>query len=276
MSKRLVRSCAVLCLGLVSTACDVKVGDTGVSVDFAVGKATDEWTRTYDLPPGGRLEIVNTNGLIHASPSAGTKVEVRATRDARAGNDEAARSLLQKTEMREDVSPDRVAIEARIEQGQRGGGFGGPQLTIRYDVQIPPGLTVMLKTQNGEVRMENLQGRLTASSTNGGVIGSGLSGSVDASTVNGGIQMDLTAVTGDTRLVTVNGGIRLTLAKDVSAEFEAGVVNGGVLVQEGFPLAADERTRQRVAGRINKGGPRIVVQTTNGGVRVGGRGEPGA
>jgi len=274
MSKRLVWPCAVLCLALVSTACDVKVGDTGVSVDFATGKATDEWTRTYDLPPGGRLEIVNTNGLIHASPSAGTKVEVRATRDARAGNDEAARSLLQQTEMREDVSPDRVAIEARVEQGRREG-FGGPQLTIRYEVQIPPGLTVMLKTQNGEVRMENLQGRLMASSTNGGVTGSGLSGSVDASTVNGGIQMDLTAVTGDTRLVTVNGGIRLTLAKDVSAEFEAGAVNGGVLVQEGFPLSADERTRQRVAGRINKGGPRIVVQTTNGGVRVGARGEPG-
>jgi len=274
MSKRLVWPCAVLCLALVSTACDVKVGDTGVSVDFATGKATDEWTRTYDLPPGGRFEIVNTNGLIHASPSAGTKVEVRATRDARAGNDEAARSLLQQTEMREDVSPDRVAIEARVEQGRREG-FGGPQLTIRYEVQIPPGLTVMLKTQNGEVRMENLQGRLMASSTNGGVTGSGLSGSVDASTVNGGIQMDLTAVTGDTRLVTVNGGIRLTLAKDVSAEFEAGAVNGGVLVQEGFPLSADERTRQRVAGRINKGGPRIVVQTTNGGVRVGARGEPG-
>jgi putative adhesin len=97
---------------------------------------------------------------------------------------------------------------------------------------------------------------------------------VEASTVNGGIQMDLDAITGDTKMVTVNGGVIVNVAPGLNADLEASVVNGGVRVQDGLTLAADERSRERVTGRIGNGGPRLVVQTTNGGVRVGLRGAP--
>jgi Putative adhesin len=266
----------LLCLALVSISCDVKVGEGGLSVDFTAGKATDEWVRSYDIKPGGRLDIINVNGQIEASLSSGTKVEVRAIREARAGSEEASREMLQKTEMREEVTPDRVSIQIP-EAHERGGGFGRRQLSIKYDVRIPPGLNILLKTQNGEVKLENIQGiRIQAASTNGGITGRRLSGAVEASTVNGGIQMDLDAVTGDTRMVTVNGGVMLSVAPAVNADLEATVVNGGVLVQDGLSLSGDERSRQRVAGRIGSGGPRLVVQTTNGGVRVGLRGASGS
>src|SRR5262245_3357238 len=208
----------IVCVVLVSAACDVKVGENGgMSVDFAGGKATDEWVRTYDLKPGGRLDIINVNGPIAASPSTGTTVEVRAIREAHAGSEEASREMLQKTEMREEVMPDRVTI--RGPEGQeRGGGFGRRRLSIRYEVRIPAGLNLLLKTQNGDVRLENIQGvRIEAASTNGGITGRGLSGAVEASTVNGGIVMDLDAVTGDTKMVTVNGGVILNVAAGVNA-----------------------------------------------------------
>ena len=266
----------VLCLALASIACDVKVGESGgLSVDFRGGKATDEWVRSYDLQPGGRLDIININGQIEAAPSAGTKVEVRAIREARAGSEEASREMLQKAEMREEVSPDRVQIQGPAEK--QDGGFGRRQISIKYDVRIPAGLNIFFKTQNGEVKLENIQGvRIEASTTNGGITGRGVSGAVEASTVNGGIQMDLEAVTGDTRLVTVNGGVSVSVAPGVNADLEAEVVNGGVRVQDGLSLSNDEHSRQRVAGRIGSGGPRLIVKTTNGGVRVGLRGTPGS
>jgi len=266
----------VLCLALVSIACDVKVGEGGgLSVDFRGGKATDEWVRSYDLQPGGRLDIINVNGQIDASPSAGTKVEVRAIREAWAGSEEASREMLRKAEMREEVAPDRVQIQGPAEK--EGGGFGRRQISIKYDVRIPAGLNIFLKTQNGEVKLENIQGvRIEVSTTNGGITGRAVSGAVEASTVNGGIQMDLEAVTGDTRMVTVNGGVRLSVAPGVNADLEAEVVNGGVRVQDGLSLSNDEHSRQRVAGRIGSGGPRLIVKTTNGGVRVGLRGTPGS
>jgi hypothetical protein len=267
----------VLGLALVFAGCDVKVGESGgLSVDFAAGRATDEWVRTYDIKPGGQLDIINVNGQIEASPSTGGRVEVRAIREVRSNSEETSREMLKKAEMREEVTPDRVSIQGPQEQ-ERGREFRGPRLTIKYEVRIPPGLNVLLKTQNGEVRLENVQAvRIAASTTNGGVNGRGLSGAIEATTVNGGIQMDLDAVTGETRMTTVNGGVRLSVAPGVNADLEATVVNGGISIEDGFPLSGDERSRQRVAGRIGSGGPRLVVQTTNGGVRVNSRGAPGS
>jgi hypothetical protein len=260
----------VLVLAFTSAACDVKVGEGGgLSVDFAAGKASDEWVRTYDLKPGGHLDIININGQIEASPATGGQVEVRAIREARAGSEEASRALLQKSEMREEVTPERVTIETPELQG-RGGGFGRPQLSVRYEVRVPAGLNMLFKTQNGEVRLENVNGaRIEATTTNGGITGRSVSGAVEAQTVNGGISMDLASVTGDSRMTTVNGGVRVTVAPGVNANLEATVVNGGVQVQDGFQLTADEQSRQRVSGRIGNGGPRLIVQTTNGGVRLG-------
>jgi DUF4097 and DUF4098 domain-containing protein YvlB len=101
------------------------------------------------------------------------------------------------------------------------------------------------------------------------VTGRGISGAIDAATVNGGIEMDLAAVTGSTRLVTINGGVRVTVPPDADATLEATAVNGGIVVAERLPLIASERSRLRVSGRINEGGPVITLQTTNGGIRVG-------
>ena len=267
----------VLSLALASVACDVKVGEGGgLSVDFAAGKASDEWVRTYDIKPGGHLHIINTNGQIQASPATGSQVEVRAIREARAGSEEASRELLKKTEMREEVTPDGVSIETPEGQG-RGRGFGRPQLSVRYEVRVPPGLNMLFKTQNGEVRLENVDAvRIEATTTNGGINGRGVSGAVEAQTVNGGVTMDLASVTGDSRITTVNGGVMVTLSPGVNANLEATVVNGGVQVQDGVQLTADEQSRQRVSGRIGKGGPRLVLQTTNGGVRLAARGAPGS
>lgn len=252
MSKRLAWPSGVLFAALLSIACDVKVGEGGLSLDIGGGKVTDEWTRSYTIQSGGHLEIVNVNGPIHASASTGAQVDVHAVREVKARNDQAARDLLQKTEIREDVAPDRVIIQTPEGEGRRGG-FGRSQVLVRYDVRVPRGLNVVFRTQNGEVRMENIQGRLTAAATNGGLTGRRLSGSVDGSTVNGVIEIDLESITGDTQLTTVNGGIRLNLSPGVNAELEARVVNGGVIVQDKIPLSAEDRTERRVAGRIGRG-----------------------
>jgi hypothetical protein len=266
----------VLSAGLLGAACDVKVGENGgLSVDLSAGRASDEWVRTYEIKAGGSLEITNINGQIHASPASGSQVEVRAVREVRSRSEEVSRERLRTVEMREEVSPDRVSIEGPpAEEGQEPG-FARPQLTIRYDLRIPAGLNVQLRTQNGGVRLENIQGaQITASTTNGGITGRGVSGAIDASSVNGGIQMDVAALTGDTKMLTVNGGITLNIAPGVNADLDATVVNGRVRVLEGLEFSKTAESRQHVSGRIGTGGHRLVVHTTNGGVRVGTRGAP--
>jgi hypothetical protein len=256
---------------LALVACDVKVSDEGLSMDVVRGRASDEWTRTYDLPKGGRLDVISIDGGIEAFPASGSQVEVRVRRQVQSRSDDAARELLGKVVIKEEVAPDHVRVMSPdVRQ------FGGllQHVRLEYRVSLPPGLVVSLRTQNGGVRLENVDGQLTAATTNGGVTGRGVKGAIDASTVNGGIVMDLASLSGDVRVVTVNGGIRVDVPADVKASLDASAVNGGVTVEQGLNLEATERSRLRVTGAINGGGPRLQVQTTNGGVRVGLRGTP--
>jgi len=266
-----IRPVALLSVALLAAACDVKVGEQGISLDVAHGKASDEWKRTYTLPTGGQLEIVNINGVIEGFPATGTQVELTARREVRAGSDEEAQAQLAKAEMIEEISPTRVKVALKTDREAGAGPTlrSRSRLNIQYRVGVPKGLQISFRTENGAVRLENLDGRITAASTNGPVVGRGLSGSIDASTVNGGVEIEIESLTGDSRVVTVNGPATLSLAPGVGAELDASAVNGGVSVHQDMPLTATERTGRRVAGRINDGGPTIVVQTTNGGVRVG-------
>ena len=258
------RSAAVfaLFLGIAGAACDISVNDSGRSVGVARGKATDEWTRTYSIGQGGRLEIENVNGVVDASPADGSEVQVRAERSVKASTDEAARELLASIELREEVSPERVRIVTTAPR-QR---FGRSSYEVRYHVRVPKGLAVRFETVNGAVRLRNLDGQVTASTTNGSVEGHGLSGPVTASTTNGGVQMEMAAVTGEVDLETTNGGIRLQLPPDAKANLEASCTNGGIRVSD---LAVQgEQTRRRVSGTINGGGPRVAAETVNGGIRI--------
>lgn len=271
-----MRGISILAIAVVvAAACDVRVSDKGgVSVDLVNGKATDEWARTYTIAKGGRLEIVNDTGAIDVGRSNGSAVEVRAMRAARDDSDEAAAALLRGVEMNEQVSPERVRIEARTPAGSaRGSGFRRlvrrADVTIAYRVLLPPGLSATFRTENGQVRLDSVDGRLEVASTNGGITGRAVSGSLAASTVNGSVQLGFDTLHDDVEVTVVNGGIRIELAKSIDARLEATTVNGGVRVDEDLPLDASVRDRVRVIGTINNGGPRLVLHTTNGSVRVG-------
>lgn len=251
---------AVFALALLGAGCDISVGDNGFSFDVASGKAQDEWTRTYTISPGGRLAIVNTNGTIDASPADGGQVEVRAERMVKARTDESAREHLKQLEIVEEASADSVRLETKFPRTR------GVNQQVRYTVKVPKGLAVNFETVNGRVRLQNLDGEIVASTTNGGVTGSGLRGTVNASTTNGGVQIEMASVTGAIDLETTNGGIRLQLPRDAKATLDARCVNGGISLS-GFDVDG-ESSRRRVSGAINGGGPRVSVETTNGGVRI--------
>ena len=236
--------------------CDIRVNEGGgLSLGVSRGRASDEWTRTYTVGKAGRFEIANENGAIEVRGTTGPQITVKAFREVTANSDEEARERLQKLEMREEVAPDRVSVRAETNEP---GAFGFNRgVSVRYEVELPPGLTVAFKTQNGAVRLNDLEGKITAGVTNGTVTGREVSGSVLATSVNGSVQMDLAAVSGDVRLTTVNGG--------VSVDERLGLANVSSN-RGGFGPTTN------ISGRLNKGGPHVTLQTTNGGIRVAPRG----
>ncbi|HJU44772.1 MAG TPA: hypothetical protein VJ691_18235 [Vicinamibacterales bacterium] len=262
----------VLTAGLGVAACDIKAENGNFDIDFASGRATDTWSRTYTVQAGGRFELINVNGRITAEPTDGKEVVVEGRRTAKARSDEAARERLSQLEIREEVGGSTVRVESRP---PRTSGFGGHE--IEWTVKIPKGVIVDLRTTNGGVRLNGLSGEIYARSTNGGVKGSKLIvDKIEASVTNGGVDIELGAPldgTDSVELSSVNGGVTLALPSESKATITARAVNGGVRVSDDLNAAREEESheferRRRFNGTMNGGGARVNATTTNGGVRI--------
>jgi hypothetical protein len=254
-------------MAMLALAAVVAAGCQVTFSDFK-SEAKDEWTRDYALSAGGEVEIRNTNGGIHVEPSTDGKVHVVAARTVKAGSDEAARELLQKVEIREEVAGDRVRLETR---GPTGGLMSGGSISVAYRLKVPETVRVNVQNTNGRITLSSLTGRVRAQTTNGAVRGNALRGHIEASTTNGGIEMELTALHADgVTLETTNGGIRLRLPDDAKADISARTVNGGINTGSLALETAGESSRRRLEARLNGGGARVRLETTNGGVRIDG------
>ena len=262
----------VLSAGLSVAACDIKTSANGnFSFDIAGGKATDTWSRTCKLPATGRFELINVNGRITAEPTDGAEIIVEGRREAKGRSDEAAKELLAKLEIREEVGESTVRVESRP---PRLSGFSGHE--IEWTIKVPKGVVLDLRTTNGGVRLNDLSNDIHAKTTNGGVKGVNITpGVIEASAVNGGVEFALASpldATDSVDMETVNGGVELALPSESKASISARCVNGGVRV-DGLEIAKEEQQndferRRRLTGTMNGGGAKVNMSTTNGGVRL--------
>ncbi len=246
-----------------AAACDI-VGGFDASE-----RASEPWSKSYALAPGGRVEITNVNGRIELTGSETDKVEIDAEKIGKGSTPEAAREMLKRIEIREDVSADRVRVETRLE---RSSGFNMGHGEVRYTVRVPVGASVKLETVNGGIEVENVRGRAELQTTNGGIVARRIAGALEASTTNGGVQADVESLAPDgVQMECTNGGLRLTLPKDAKADIAARIVNGGISLDGLNVETIGEQSRRRLEGRVNGGGPRVRMEGTNGGIRISGR-----
>ena len=248
----------VLPLAVALAGCDVSLGNL-------TARATEEWTHTYPLTAGGEVRIVNTNGRIDVEGVDGSTVEVRAERIARGATDSAARELLPRIVIKEDIKPDRITLETERMNGiMIGAGF-----EVRYHVRAPKNAVVNVTNTNGQVVVNALAGKVVASTTNGAVKGTILSGGVDARTTNGSVSIDMASVGPDpVSLETTNGSVTLMLPEKAKATVSASVTNGGITVGALDNFEVTEKSRRRLEGRLNGGGTPVELRTTNGGIRL--------
>jgi len=248
----------LLPLGLLVAGCDLSLG-------HLTARATDEWSRSYPLEAGGEIRIVNTNGKIEIEGTEGSTVEVKAEKIARGATDAAARELLPRIVIKEDIKPDRVSLETE----RMSGIMIGAAFEVRYHVRAPKSAVVNITNTNGQVALAALTGKVKAQTTNGGVNGRNLTGGVDARSTNGGVTIDMASIGPDSiSLRTTNGGVTLTLPDGAKANLTASCTNGGINVSALDNLEISEQSRRRLEGRLNGGGTSIEVRTTNGGIRV--------
>jgi hypothetical protein len=248
----------LLPLALAVAGCDVSLGNLSA-------RATDEWTHTYPLSAGGEIRIINTNGRIDVEGVDGTTLEVRAERIARGATDSAARELLPRIVIKEDVKPDRVTLETERMSGiMIGAGF-----EVRYHVRAPKSALVNVTNTNGQVVLNALTGKVVAHTTNGAVKGTNLTGGVDGASTNGSVSIDMASIGAERiSLETTNGSVTLMLPEKAKASVTASVTNGGINVGSLDNFEVTEKARRRLEGKLNGGGTEVELHTTNGSIRL--------
>jgi hypothetical protein len=250
---------ALLALVALQAGCDVVF--QGMHAE-----ATDVWQRTYTLEEGGQIEVISPNGAIDVTPSAdATTVEVAADRKARASSEQAAKDELKAIQITEQVTPKQIRLEVPRPPG--GVRFGQASREVSFRLKVPRNAAVKVNTRNGAVHVTGLSGAVKADSSNGDIVGENLGGVVQIGTTNGSIKVHVTGIQADgIRLDTTNGNIDLRLPADAKANIAARWINGGFEATGLNPEG--EKDRRRYEGKLNGGGPRIELNTTNGSIRI--------
>jgi hypothetical protein len=243
-----------------SSACNLNLS--------AGAEARDQWTRNYTLTEGGSLEIREPNGRIRVESVDGDKVEVVAERIVTATSDEAARDLLAKMEIAEEVAPNRIVLDGTRRSGTR---ILHGSRKVNYTVRVPRWTNLAIHTSNGAVDVAGLGGSLRVEATNGTVHGRDLGSSAVIETTNGEVTLEFAKVgTQGISCESTNGTITVAVPRDAKASVSVRVTNG-VVRQENLDLQVIEQSRRRLDATLNGGGPEIRLSATNGAVTIQGR-----
>ena len=214
------------------------------------------------------------------------------------------------TEQKGDV----ISLEARQKGGaaKRSYGIGvlhTMSLTARLVASVPTGSNLIVRTGDGSIRVEHVNGKVELRSGDGSVTGRDLSGDVFAHTEDGSIRLEgidgrcdvasddgsITVqgrldtlrvstedgsvvvkalagsrITRDWSLTTGDGSMVLYVAEGLGATVDAEARDGSVRLDSAlaFDRGGSDRARNVLRGRLGPGGPRLVLRSGDGSIRV--------
>lgn len=236
---------------------------------------TETIDRTFDVKPGAKVTVSNTNGGITVSSWDQPRVRVVARKEVRASRDQVREILKQ---LRVDLQPRDGGLVVTTHYPRRNDSawtsffdwLGGDDFNaqVRFDITVPRSMSVGVTNTNGSVRVAGINGSHDLSTTNGRIEVRRCAGAVDASTTNGSITAELLTVAKGQpmRFETTNGRIEVALPSTMSLDVDASTTNGSI--SSDLPVATTRTSKNSLRGTINGGGTPIRLRTTNGGISI--------
>jgi hypothetical protein len=135
--------------------------------------------------------------------------------------------------------------------------------------------SVALETSGGDIRAEAVGGSATARTGGGDITLPSVKGAVEATTSGGDVTVAVVSreIKSGVSIRDSGGDVTLTLPADLRGEVDLqvhGIDGDDTLIHSDFPEVSVTRQRnwQRASGVLNGGGPRIVVLTHSGSIRL--------
>ena len=220
---------------------------------------TDVINRRITVGDAAELTLTNVSGDITVTGGDGREIIIQATKR---GGDREARDQIE-VEIQERGN--RVEVRARYPRdGRRRGG----RVRVEYDVQVPRGTEVSVKTVSGGVRLDQVDGETRAETVSGDVEITAARQLSHAKSVSGDITVTGSSAEPELQAQSVSGSIEAT---DVSAgRLTLSAVSGDVMLAG---VTSREAHITSVSGDVEYGGAlaadgRYELQSHSGDVRV--------
>jgi DUF4097 and DUF4098 domain-containing protein YvlB len=233
-----------------------------VAATAARATETESIKQTYPLAADGTLHLENVNGDI--TITAWDKPEVSLEAEKRANNTE----NLAKITLEIEATPAKLSIKTKY---PKTGWFkSGNNASVRYRLMVPAGIRLQkIDSVNSDITVTGVEGAVNLDTVNGTIAATGLKADARLDSVNGSLRAEFASLENvhEVKLDSVNGRAEVTLPKGASAEIEADSVNGRVSIDQSIRLG--KVGRRALSGSIGNGpGPRIVLDTVNGGIAI--------
>lgn len=181
----------------------------------------EDFQYTYNLKPGGRLSVDNSNGSVEILGWEKDSVQITGTKYA--GREQ----MLKEIKIETKADDNSVTIRTIRPTGWHGNAGAKYSIRVPFKVQLD-----RIVSSNGHIRVEDVQGVANLETSNGALRLRKFEGRLDAKTSNGAIECD--GLTGDATLHTTNGSIRLDR---MFGALDARTSNGGIHIRLGKPKA---------------------------------------
>lgn len=185
-------------------------------MDFDVmDRFREDFHHEHALAPGGKIMLEGFNGSVEIRSWEKDSVEINGTKYATSSE------RLKEIRIEIEAQKDQIRIRAERPMARRGGAGVKFVLRVPKKVQLEE-----IKTSNGAIRVEDIEGVANLRSSNGSIRLSRIRGSVRAETSNASIE--LADVAGGAYARTSNGGIRGEVSKGA---FEGITSNSGIEIR---------------------------------------------
>ena len=240
-----------------------------LSVTFLQAKA-DLVERSFEVKPGGTFIVDTDSGSIEVSSHNKDTVDVQVEKKGKNPED---------FELSFSQNGDTIKVVGDRKSSSFWGSNGA-----HFVVKVPSKFNLDLNTSGGSIELSSLNGKVDAYTSGGSITLGEIRGDVDVKTSGGSIRVEEVAGTinahtsggsitarisqqplGDSRLTTSGGSVSAYLEPSVAVDLTASTSGGRVSSE--FEVSGTVK-KTRITGKINGGGPKLVLKTSGGSVRV--------
>lgn len=167
-------------------------------------RATSKLDTTVTISKDGTVDLQLVSGEIIVNAGTGNQVRIHAWSE---------RGILEFSS-----SPSRVSLDVHSQRGRMG--------DTRYEVTVPVGVRLELKSVSGDITAKGVNGEIEAGAVSGDVDVSDAKGRIELESVSGDITADrlsgesrISAVSGDVTIGTIDGTLELeTVSGEMTIE----------------------------------------------------------